>query len=114
MSEENPNYKQLYEQLQADIDAKKAEVTENKKRQLLLDAGYSEEQASKYLSKVEGETEQEYKLSVDRLKQDIPPTKRKYAEPGTMNGRRLRPKTKDRSEVGREAVRRLKAKGKIR
>ncbi|UOQ86200.1 hypothetical protein [Gracilibacillus salinarum] len=110
MSEEQPNYRELFEQLQANIDADKQQATKDKKRKALTDAGYTEEQADKYLPKVVGDTSQEFKESVEILKEDIPPTK-KYVEPSLGNGKQNQPKKKDKAEIGREAVRRLKAKG---
>ncbi|UOQ48129.1 hypothetical protein MUN88_19110 [Gracilibacillus caseinilyticus] len=113
MSEEQTDYKQLYEQLQADLSARKAKSTYEKKRQRLISEGYSEEQANKYSEQITGDTDDEIKESVSKLTLDIPP-KKKYAEPSIINGTRTKAKPKDKAEKGREAVRRLREKGKLR
>ena len=113
MSEEQTDYKALYEQIQAELSARKAKSIENKKRQRLLKAGYTEEQAERYLTHVTGETDEEIKDAVSKLTVDIPP-KKKYAEPSAGNSRMPKPKTKDLTEVGRSVFQRLKERRKIR
>lgn len=70
----------------ADYQAKKLA---DMKRDKLKQAKYSDEQADRYISFIDGETAKEIERSIRHLLQDIPPNKvKKYVDPSANNGRR--------------------------
>lgn len=101
------------DRLQALIDSQTADVLQAKKESLLSKAGYKDDQIEVFVGLVTGETDDELKASLDRIKAVSPPAKG-YADPGTGNGRKDEPKKKDLHEKGKTAYQRLKEKGKIR
>lgn len=116
---EEGKYKELYEKLQAELadrekkaEEARKETLKTKKESLLTKAGYSEDQVAKYLKYIEGESDEDIQASLDALKADIPP--KKYVDPSAGNGKKHEPKKQDLTDKGREAVKRLRAKGRIR
>lgn len=110
---EQEKYKDLYESLQKDLEAQRATALRAKKESLLVKAGYTEEQAQRYLKFIDGETDDELNASLDALKADIPP-KKQYGDPNPGNGGKAVPKKKDLVDKGREQYHRLKKSGKIK
>ncbi len=110
---EQEKYKDLYEDLQKDIEEQRKQALEAKKEAMLVKAGYSEDQAKRYVKYLEGETDDDLNASLDALKADIPP-KKQYADPNPNNGGKQTPKRKTLEEKGKSVYQRLKEKGKIR
>lgn len=114
MSEEQPNYKDLYEQIQTEIAEKKTQAVEENKRRSLHAAGYSEEQAEKFLSHIDGNADSEIKQSVRRLAEDIPPAKKvTYTDPSAANSKRQKARKPNGEEVGRHTYKRLRDRGRL-
>lgn len=111
--EEQGEYKELADKLQAELDAIKGDALKAKKEALLVKEGYSEEQIGVVAKLLEGETDEELQASLDEVKVAISP-KRNYADPSAGNTKKNDPKPTDLTDKGRSAVRRLREKGKIR
>lgn len=113
--EEEGKYKELYEKLQSELQEKEEQAIKASKESAIIKAGYSEEQLPKLLKFVEGETRDEIQQSIEELTELIPVKQDKqYADPSAGNGKKNEPKKTDLADKGREAVKRLRAKGKIR
>lgn len=111
--EEEGKYKEVADQLRAQLDAIKAEAKKAKKETLLIQAGYTKEQVGVLIGTLSGETDEELATSVEALKATIPP-KPTYADPSAGNGRKVDPKPTDLEDKGKTLYQRLKEKGKIR
>lgn len=111
---EQGEYKELYEQLQTQLEEQKASVTQAKKESALVQAGYAAEKIPKLLKLVEGEEDDDIQASIEELKEIVPVEEKKpsYADPSLMNGKRQQPKQVGGEEKGREVARRLLAKRK--
>lgn len=114
---ENNEFKTLAEKYEAELaqlkeSARQADLN-SKRTSELLKAGYNEEQVTRYVKYVEGETAEEIKAAVELLKKDVPPTP-KYVDPNAGNSSRQKPVPKDKEEKGRSYFQRLKDEGKIR
>lgn len=93
-------------QLQESV--KQAEIKQLK-TSLLADAGYSKEQLEFAMKNLEGETEDELKLSLESLKAIFAPKQEEIGFPSsTGNGVKHEPKPKGDEELGREMARRIK------
>lgn len=113
--EEQEQYKELYEKLQADLEAQRATALQAKKESLLVKAGYSDEQATTLSKLLEGEDDDALTASLESVKTLFPPKKDKeYGDPNPGNGGRQTPKKTDLEQKGKSAFQRLKASGKIR
>lgn len=110
---EQEKYKDLYESLQKDLEAQRATALQAKKESLLVKAGYTEDQAKRYLKFIDGETDDELNESLDALKVDIPP-KKSYGDPSPGNGGKQTPAKKNLGEKGKAQYERLKSLGKIK
>src|SRR5690625_323235 len=82
--EEQENYKALYEQAMADVEAAKTQVLQTKKQSALTQAGYSAEQLGKLTKLVEGETDEEIAESIKELK-TLFPTDVYYGDPSARS-----------------------------
>jgi hypothetical protein len=110
---EQEQYKELAEKLQTEVDAHKTQLSEAKRDSLLANAGYNAEQVERYRKFVTGETDEELAQAVADLVEDIPP-KKNYVDPSAGNPEKKQPEPKDATESGRQLVRDLIAKGKLR
>lgn len=111
--EEQQEYKKLAEKYRAELEEYKSKALNARKDFLLLQAGYSKEQAEVLRNTITGETDEEIADAIEKLKTVIPP-KPKYVDPAPMNGEREKPGQTDEKEIGRKLIQALKAKGKIR
>lgn len=107
--EEQNEYKKLYEKALNDLEAFKSEALSAKKKALLVQAGYSSDQANVLHNTVQGETDEELAKSIEELKSVIAP-KPSYVDPLPMNGERSKPEPKDPSEIGLKTFERIKTK----
>lgn len=113
--EEQGKYKEMYEQLEKDLQAEKARVLETRKETLLLGAGYTQEQASRYKKFLTGETDEELATALEVLKQDIPPKANAGVDPATQgNGQRQTPPAEEPYSFGKQLYERLKKSGRLR
>lgn len=111
---EQGKYKEMYEALQKDLDAQKAQMLEVRKETLLLGAGYEQEKIERLKKYLTGNTEEELATALETLKADIPPTTQ-YVDPATAgNGGKQGSKQEDPAEFGKSLFARLKEKGRIR
>lgn len=112
--EEQGKYKEMYEALQKDLQAQKAQVLEARKETLLLGAGYTQEQANRYKKFLTGETEEELATALTALIEDIPP-KASGVDPATHgNGQRQTPPAEEPYAFGKSIYERLKKSGRLR
>ncbi|MTW85087.1 hypothetical protein F3157_05370 [Virgibacillus dakarensis] len=112
-TDEEQKYRELYEDLQKELDDQRKQAIETKKETLLTNAGYNEMQVQRYKKHLSGESDGEIQKALIDLKAEIPP-KKEYADPNPGNGARQTPKTTNLEEKGRSTYQRLKEKGKIR
>lgn len=113
--EDEKKYKELYENLQKDLEAQRATAIQVKKESLLAQAGYSEEQSKTLVKLIEGEDDEALKASLEDVKKLFPPTNAKpYGDPSPGNGGKQTPKKTNLEEKGKSAYERLKQIGKIR
>lgn len=111
--EEQEKYKELYEEAMSKIEAEKEARKESDKKSALTDAGYTEEQIGFMLKLVEGDTEEEYKKSIETLKNTFP-VQKTYVDPSPDNGGRRTPKPIDGEDYGKDMFKKLFEKGKLR
>lgn len=107
--EENEEYKELAKSLQEQLDKQKETTINTQKESLLTQAGYSTEQVALLKDTVQGETADEIKESVEKLKAVIPAEK-PYVDPSAGNGTKEKPSKKDGYDVGASAFERIKSK----
>src|SRR5690625_2735288 len=107
--EEQNEYKTLYEQAKKDAEQAKQEALNVKKDALLMQAGYSQEQAKLLVKLVDGEDVEEISDSIKQLRAAIP-AKDNYADPSAMNGKKDKPETVGADEVGAKVFERIKNK----
>lgn len=114
--EEEGEYKELADKLQEQLDAYKGDALKAKKESLLVKAGYSEEQIGVVAKLLEGESDEELTASLEEVKVAITPkgSEKKYADPSAGNPKKDDPKPADLTDKGRDAVKRLRERGKIR
>lgn len=93
--------------LDAQIEAYRSSNIDAMKQAELKALGYTDEQAERYKTHIDGETNEEIKASVFALSLDVPPPADNYADPSPMNGAKVKPKTVDKGEIGRRAVKRV-------
>lgn len=98
--EEQQQYKELYENLKAEIAEKEKKALEASKRAFMAQAGYTEEQINRYAKFVVGNSEEEIKEALEALKADIPP-KPAYVDPSVMNPPVHPPKQESGYEYGK-------------
>src|SRR5690625_3140521 len=110
--EEQNEYKTLYEQALKQAEQAKQEALATKKSALLAQAGYGEEQTKLLAKLVEGETDEEISESIKLLQATIP-AQDNYGDPSAFNGAKVKPKTVDNEELGRNAVSRVLHKIKL-
>lgn len=96
-------YKELYEQAQETIATKEADALKYRKEAALVKAGYTDEQATRYLRYLEGDTDEEVSASIEVLKADIPPKQSQYVDPSAGSGGGLPPKP-DATNYGRDLL----------
>lgn len=118
MTEEELEIEREIEAYQTKIDELSVKLTEYKlkkindiKREEMRKLHYSDEQIERYAKFIEGETAEEIKQNVSQL--DIPPANDNYADPSLMNGAKAQPRTIDKAEIGRNAIRRVLHKIKL-
>lgn len=112
--EEQGEYKKMYEALQDDLREKERQVLEVKKHTLLLKAGYTEEQAERYVKYLTADSEEGLATDLETLKADIPPTA-KGVDPSTQgNGQRREHKENSPYDYGKSVLERLKKSGRLR
>src|SRR5690625_851436 len=104
--EETEQYKELYEQALKQAEQAKQEALSTKKSAILAQAGYSEEQTKLLEKLVDGETDEEISESIKLLQATIP-AQDNYGDPSAFNGAKVKPKTVDNEELGRNAVSRV-------
>src|SRR5699024_10309379 len=96
-----------------DIDAKieqyRINAVQARKEQAMRRFNYSDEQISKYVKFIEGDTADEIDRSVLQLSKDIAPNNY-YGDPSLLNGAAAKPKAVDKREIGRNAVKRIMSK----
>lgn len=105
------HYTKEIEKLDDIIADYQATKLDDMKRSKLKEAKYSDEQADRYLSFINGNTAQEIEQSIRQLSQDIPPNKSKYVDPSAQNGARQTAKTgkgEQLRQMGQALARRLK------
>lgn len=114
--EEQGEYKELAEKLQAQLDAYKEDALKAKKEALLVKAGYSDKQVGVVYKLLEGETDEELEASLAEVVEAVTPESKakKYADPSAGNGKKSVPDTRGADEVGKSLFQRLKTSGKIR
>lgn len=114
--EEQGKYKEMYEAIQKDLDAQKAQVLEARKETLLLGAGYKPEQVDRYKKYLTGESDDDLKEALETLKADIPPTGTSGGvDPATAgNGQKKKPEQEEPFSFGKELYDRLKKSGRLR
>src|SRR5699024_7522944 len=101
------DYTAKIEALDEQLNAYRIGNVENNKRAELKAMNYTDAQVERYLSHVEGETASEIKASVLELMDVIPPPVDKFGDPSAFNGAKAKPKAKDKTEIGRNAVSRI-------
>lgn len=106
--EEQQEYKTLYEKAQEQITQFQQQAVEAKKETLLIDAGYTREQAERYKKYLDGESDDTLTQSLNVLKQDIPP--KPYVDPSLGNGNTPKPEPTDAYDQGKELARNILAK----
>lgn len=106
--EEQQEYKTLYEKAQEQITQFQQQAVEAKKGTLLIDAGYTREQAERYKKYLDGESDDTLTQSLNVLKQDIPP--KPYVDPSLGNGNTPKPEPTDAYDQGKELARNILAK----
>lgn len=99
------SYRSKIEQLDERLAELKTDKTMNIRRKAMEDARYSSEQIERYAKFIEGETEEEARLSVMRL--DIPAAGGSYINQTPMGGGDGKPRRRDGKEVGRNAIQRV-------
>lgn len=104
--EEAQNYKELAETYKAELEAQKADAFNAKKEALLVKAGYTDEQVTRYVRFLSGDTPEEIQASLDELKADVPP--KTYVDPSAGNGAKGKAEQTDASDIGRSAFERIK------
>jgi hypothetical protein len=113
--EEQGKYKEMYEQLQKDLEAEKQNALKAKKQALLIAEGYTKEQAERYVKFIDGETDEELATALEVLKADIPPKQATYVDPATQgNGKKQEHKQEQPFDYGKSVFARLKASGRIK
>ena len=113
---EQGKYKDLLEEKEKELERLKEEVKMKEldriKTDLLIGAGYAQEQFEFVKKNLEGETEEELKASLEEVKQYIAPKKEPADPLSKGNGVKGTPKPSDNEEVGRELARKIKARRK--
>jgi len=107
--EEQNEYKTLYEQAIAQVAEFKQEAVNTKKRSLLQQVGYNDEQVAQLLKLVDGDSDDAIALSVETIKATFP-VKPAYVDPSVDNGMKQKPATKDATDLGRSLYERLRGK----
>lgn len=109
--EEQGKYKDMYEQLQKDLEVQKANAVQAKKQALLIAEGYTKEQAERYVKFLEGETDEELATALATLKEDIPPKASGYVDPANAgNGGKKNPDPVSAYDEAKELLKRLRGK----
>jgi len=106
---EQNEYKTLYEKALQTIETQKTEAIEAKKKSLLTQAGYTEEQVAILSQNVTGDSDEALEKSVEVLKQVVPP-KQQYVDPPLGNTERDKPTPTDKDEIGKKVFERIKGK----
>ena len=96
--------------LDAQIEAHRTRNIDAMKQAKLKALGYTDEQAERYKTHIDGETNEEIKASVFALSLDVPPPADSFGDPSLMNGAKVKPATKDYADIGREAYKRVRNK----
>lgn len=109
--EEQGKYKEMYEQLQKDLDAEKANAVGTKKQALLIAEGYTKEQAEKYVKFIDGTTDEELTASIEAFKGDVPPKGATYVDPaGAGNTLKPNPTPTSAYDEAKDLIKRLRGK----
>jgi|SRR5690606_37006029 len=87
----------------------KADSIADKKRQAMSKSNYNDEQIERYLSYIDGETDEEIKESINKLILEIPPNIQ-TGDPSLMNGEKAKPTTADPGQLGKQLYERIKHK----
>lgn len=107
------HYQAKIEALDEQLNEYRAESITEKKREEMRAMNYTDEQIERYIDHIEGETDADIKESVFKIALEIPP-RDNFGDPGLMNAAKDKPKTVDKEDVGRSAIRRILDAGKIR
>lgn len=114
--EEDNEYKALYEKLQAELDAEKAEKQriqlETAKTELLVDAGYAKDQIERVKKYLTGDDVETLTQSLKDVMVDIPP--KTVVDPSVSATNRQKPSQETLADKGRKRFEELKAKGLIK
>lgn len=87
----------------------KADSIADKKRGVMRESNYSDEQIERYLSYIDGETDEEIKESINKLILEIPPNN-KTGDPSLMNGAKAKAIPADPGQLGKQMYERIKHK----
>lgn len=108
--EEQGKYKEMYEQLQKDLEVEKQNALATKKQALLVAEGYTKEQAERYVKFIDGTTDEELATAITTLKADIPPTTQ-YVDPANAgNGGKKNPDPVSAYDEAKDLIKRLRGK----
>lgn len=105
-------FKELYEATLEELENVKNSKVENKKAELLKDAGYKDEQIERLSKLVEGSSEEEILESIEDLKV-VFPTKT-YVDPSPDNRKRKTPDPVDGEDMGKSMFDKLLSSGKLK
>lgn len=108
---EQGKYKEMYEQLQKDLEEQKAQAILHRKQALLVAEGYTKEQAEKYVKFIEGTTEEELTASITAFKEDVPPKGGTFVDPASAgNTQKQEPTPSSAYDEAKELIKRLRGK----
>lgn len=108
--EEQGKYKEMYEQMQKDLEVEKQNALATKKQALLIAEGYTKEQAEKYVKFIEGNTDEELATSITAFKGDVPP-KGTYVDPANAGNTHKQPPTPTSAyDEAKDLIKRLRGK----
>lgn len=109
--EEQGKYKEMYEQLQKDLEVEKQNALATKKQALLVTEGYTKEQAEKYIKFIDGATDEELAESIKAFKEDVPPKGTPYVDPANAgNTPKQDPTPTSAYDEAKELIKRLRGK----
>jgi len=111
--EDQNKYKELYEQALETIEQTEKANVQRTKETLLTKAGYSDEQITRLVKLVEGDTDEEMAKSINEIK-TLFPIEPNYADPSVNNGSNIDPTPTDGEDVGKSMFEKLLNSGKIR
>lgn len=106
------DYEAKIEQLDAKLDEFRADSLLKRKREAMREYHYNDEQIERYVSHIQGESDEEIRRSVLELTSEIP-ARDNYADPSLLNGAKQKPVADTESrlrEIGKAAFERVRHK----